>query len=319
MIVKPVNENQFSIWDEFVDNSFNGVFLNKQRFLSYHDNRFKDASIIIENDKNNIIGLFPAAVAPNDSSCIISHPGATYGGLIASKKCRGETCIQTIENICSYYSEHGYRRLVYKTIPYIYHRQPYQDDVYALFRLGANKYRCDISATINLAARGQVTKGRKYEINKGKKNGITINSDIKYAENIWKIIEMGLLEKYQLKPVHSLKEILLLQSLFQKEITFLSAIIDDEIVAGLVLFGMGNVLHTQYISAGNKAYECGALDFLIEEAINKAKDEGFKYFDFGISNEDEGRILNEGLYRYKRTFGAGSIVHEFYELDLTDY
>ena len=53
------------------------------------------------------------------------------------------------------------------------------------------------------------------------------------------------------------------------------------------------------------------------ERVAEARARGACYFDFGISNEDEGRVLNEGLYRFKYEFGAGSAVHEFYELDLT--
>jgi hypothetical protein len=40
------------------------------------------------------------------------------------------------------------------------------------------------------------------------------------------------------------------------------------------------------------------------------------YFDFGISNERGGRILNEGLADYKEGFGARAVAHDFYELML---
>ena len=38
------------------------------------------------------------------------------------------------------------------------------------------------------------------------------------------------------------------------------------------------------------------------------------YFDFGISTEDEGRTLNEGLIANKESYGARAIVYERYEL-----
>ena len=37
-----------------------------------------------------------------------------------------------------------------------------------------------------------------------------------------------------------------------------------------------------------------------------------RYFDFGISNTDQGR--NEGLMRQKEEFGASAVVHDVYEL-----
>jgi lipid II:glycine glycyltransferase (peptidoglycan interpeptide bridge formation enzyme) len=54
----------------------------------------------------------------------------------------------------------------------------------------------------------------------------------------------------------------------------------------------------------------------MDYATGKSADLGARYFDFGISNEQEGRILNEGLYRFKVSFGAGGVVHEFYEVEL---
>ena len=76
------------------------------------------------------------------------------------------------------------------------------------------------------------------------------------------------------------------------------------------------VAHTQYIASFYSAHKHGALDFLIESVILKYQEDGFRYFNFGISNEQKGFILNENLYRYKRSFGAGSVVHEFFEINL---
>ena len=43
-------------WDNFIDErSVNGTFLVSRRFLNYHpEGRFKDVSLIIYNEKNNI-------------------------------------------------------------------------------------------------------------------------------------------------------------------------------------------------------------------------------------------------------------------------
>ena len=49
-------------------------------------------------------------------------------------------------------------------------------------------------------------------------------------------------------------------------------------------------------------------------AKKKFKDK--KYFDFGISNEQQGRYLNRGLINQKENFGARAIVHQFFELNI---
>jgi hypothetical protein len=53
------------------------------------------------------------------------------------------------------------------------------------------------------------------------------------------------------------------------------------------------------------------LDFLINSYYSEKT-----YFDFGISTENEGMRLNEGLMSNKEGFGARAVVHDFYELSL---
>jgi hypothetical protein len=38
----------------------------------------------------------------------------------------------------------------------------------------------------------------------------------------------------------------------------------------------------------------------------------------GISTEQQGTVLNDGLYRFKSEFGGGGVVHEFFEIDLRE-
>ena len=44
--------------------------------------------------------------------------------------------------------------------------------------------------------------------------------------------------------------------------------------------------------------------------------EEYRYFDFGISNEDHGRYLNEGLVRQKSRLGGRGIVYNTFEICL---
>jgi hypothetical protein len=54
---------------------------------------------------------------------------------------------------------------------------------------------------------------------------------------------------------------------------------------------------------------------VIDSLISKVyKDK--KYLDFGMSNEHKGKYLNLGLIAQKEGFGAGSVVYDFYELDI---
>jgi len=43
------------------------------------------------------------------------------------------------------------------------------------------------------------------------------------------------------------------------------------------------------------------------------------YFDFGISNENNGEFVNQGLIYWKEGFGARSITQDFYEIHTKNY
>ena len=166
--------------------------------------------------------------------------------------------------------------------------------------------------------RSKITKGRKYEINKARKHALEVVSGEKNVAEIYDIIVDNLRRQHESKPVHSREDLLLLKEYFPENILFLVVKKDNNILAALVLFVCGRVLHTQYIASREESHSFGALDFLIDTAINKTTKLDCDYFDFGISNENEGVVLNENLYRYKRSFGAGSMVHDFYEVNLDE-
>jgi len=75
-------------------------------------------------------------------------------------------------------------------------------------------------------------------------------------------------------------------------------------------------LHVQYIAAAEQGRDNGALDLLFQELIQHYSHTGHRYFDFGISTEEQGRKLNEGLNFQKEGFGSRTICYDTYSVDL---
>ena len=86
-------------------------------------------------------------------------------------------------------------------------------------------------------------------------------------------------------------------------------------VAGVLLFIYDNMVHTQYMASSEYGRENGALDLLIASIIEEYRDSK-KYLDFGISTEDGGLVLNNGLISQKEGFGGRSITYDFYEVKI---
>ena len=83
--------------------------------------------------------------------------------------------------------------------------------------------------------------------------------------------------------------------------------------AGAVIFEHERVAHAQYMATTPLGRECGALDLVINTLLNDIYQD-ISFFDFGISTEDSGRFLNEGLIAQKEMFGARAMVHDTYEI-----
>jgi hypothetical protein len=316
MQIRMYSEEDSKRWDEFISSSINATFLHTRKFLSYHGNRFIDQSLIIYDNKE-WLGVFPAANHPEQPSVIVSHPGITYGGMIHCGRLLGTSMIEALEKITVHYRNRRYEKLHYKVVPNIYQRPPAQDDLYAIFRLGGNRYRCDLSSSIDLSAQLPQSNRRHRSLKKAKAQDIQIKSGNCCAPVLWPIIEDNLRRKHGQSPAHQLSEILFLAKQFPENIEFVIARLQDNFVAGVVLFRCGPVVHAQYIAASELGNKICALDAVLDYAIQQARKSGARFFDFGISNEHNGHILNDGLYRFKSEFGGSGVVHEFYELDLT--
>lgn len=313
--VRPYQAADQESWDALCAQAEQATLLHTRRFLSYHGDRFVDRSLLIEED-GTLVGLFPAAEHPADRTHVVSHPGITYGGILHAGALRGERMLNALAAVTDHFSGQGCARLTYKVVPSFYHSIPSQDDLYALFRLGATRVRCDLSSTIDLSRRGPVSQRRRRSLKKAQKAGVGILTGTACLPALWDVLTENLARKHGVAPVHSISEITLLSERFPENIQCVCAQLDGEVVAGVLLFTTPTAHHAQYIASSEAGYQVSALDMVFEHCIEQASALGKRWFDFGISTESGGTVLNENLYRFKTEFGAGGSVHEFYEIEL---
>lgn len=298
-----------ALWDSFVRKSRNGTFLFLRDYMDYHRQRFTDFSLLIFH-KQSLVALLPLNKEADGS--VASHSGLTYGGLITDKKGRAEKVMKLFECLNTWLRDAGIRRVVYRPVPWIYHEMPAEEDLYALFNVcNARLTAREISSTIAQENKLAFSQSRKDCLRKAEKAGVRIVASEDFAA-FWDILSSNLQQRYAVTPVHSLAEIMVLASLFPHEIRLYAAYLDNEMVAGTVVYVMPRVVHVQYISASAKGKAVGALDLLFRYLI----DEVFidkPYFDFGKSTEDRGRRLNEPLIFQKEGFGGRGVCYDTYE------
>jgi hypothetical protein len=273
--------------------------------MDYHADRFTDRSLMIERN-GEPVAIFPGNV---QGKTVASHGGLTYAGLIMTDALRAESTLTVFEQIGELYRSLGVERVVYKAVPHVFHRYPAEEDLYALHRLGARLRRRDISSVIDLREDFHFTDGRKRAVNKARNAGLKIQSstDLRGFHRLLSDV----LRRHKAVPTHSMDELSLLQARFPQHIVLFEARNDMELLAGVIVYDFGRVVHTQYMAVSEEGRRLNALDLLLAELIGTYGER--HYFSFGISTEQDGSVLNEGLVSQKEYFGARGVVHDFYE------
>ena len=309
VVVARFRPEQAVAWNAFVASSRNGTFLFDRGYMDYHSDRFLDHSLLLRDADSRVTAVLPA----NEHAGVLhSHAGLTYGGLVLGADNGAADVLAMLEAVREYLRSNGLASLQYKTIPWIYHRQPAEDDRYALFRAGARLTRRDVLSVVAREGRLAYQSRRARGIKAAHKAGVAVVESADYA-GFWAVLAANLHDRHGASPVHDLAEITLLHARFPDAIRLFTARHDGEVVAGAVVYVSDRVAHVQYISANDAGRRMHALDLLFDTLLTTTyRDKA--YFDFGISNEQAGQILNVGLVEQKEGFGARSVAHDYYEL-----
>jgi len=304
--IKPYNVGLKETWDAVVSKAKNATFLHYRDYMDYHSHRFVDASVLVFL-KGKAVAAFPCNCIEED---IVSHGGLTYGGLLYGKDLHASEILEIFRLLGDHFRQQGKRKIIYKAVPSVFHKYPADEDLYALTRVGASLFRRDLSSVVDIEGRPKLSDSRKSTAKKAQK----IGGNVVELEDLsqFHVLLTHVLKKFNAAPIHSLEELQLLKTRFPGAIKLFGTVIQERLEAAALIYDCGHVVHTQYLASSDDGRRSGALDFLLLTLIEK-NFSGRKYFSFGISTEDGGRVLNEGLIAQKEGFGGRGVVHDFYE------
>ena len=270
--------------------------------------------MIFKNDE--LIALLPANIKGN---VVYSHQGLTYGGFVLLDAIKFQDLHLSFKTLLEYLEKQNVSKLFFKPIPRIYCSLPSDEIDYLMFKLKATLIRSDILSVVDYSNKLEImSSNRKRGLKKALKHNLVVK-ETKEFEGFWNTILIPNLKRaHNVSPVHSLEEITLLSENFPKNIKQFNVYHNDKIVAGSTVFESDHVAHAQYISANEDKQALGSLDLLFSELINtiyKSKN----FFDFGISNENQGEQINEGLLSWKESFGARTVSQSFYTIETKNH
>jgi hypothetical protein len=308
--IRRYTADQADEWNRFVAASKNGTFLLDRRYMDYHSDRFTDHSLMVYR-RNNLYAVLPANVA---GDTFFSHQGLTYGGLVMSDRTTAADVVQIFKDLNYLLRAEGIKRVVYKPTPWIYHRQPAEEDLYAVVEVCGAQLSRGLSSTVSREYLNKWYRIRECGARKAREAGITIVEADDYSA-FWPILAKNLRDRYGLTVVHSQEEIQLLHSRFPDRIRLVVAKQGEETLGGTVLYCSDRVVHSQYIAASPRGKELHVLDLLFQQVIAQAL-KTHAFFDFGISTEKHGTYLNDQLIYQKEGFGGRGICYDWYEWTL---
>lgn len=312
--VVPYTADKKEEWNQFVATAKNATFLFDRNFMDYHNDRFDDFSLMIYREEV----LYAMLPAHRIGAKAFSHNGLTYGSFILQDSATLLNAFEAFKCMLHYVYEKGIETLDIKVIPTFYNRMPSDELDYFLYQMKARCTKKDVLMLIDYGHQLRFQKNRREGINKAKRNGLEVRVDQNY-EGFWnEVLIPNLANKHGVAPVHSLEEIQLLAARFPENIHQVSVYHEGKIVAGTTIFLTHTTVHPQYVSGNSDKNGLGSLDLAYDFAINHFK-EGRRYFDFNISSEENGTILNQGLLFWKETCGARTFTADNYSIETASY
>ncbi len=282
--------------------------------MDYHIDRFEDFSLMVYKEDK----LYAVLPANKINTTVISHQGLTYGNLVLQDNAKLLYSFEAFKKVLEHLYFKGIFKLDIRIIPTFYNSMPSDELEYFLFKAEARLKKRDVLMVIDYNHKLRFQKNRREGINKAIRNGLTVKTDGDFDAFWNKILIPNLSEKHNTKPVHTLDEIKLLAYRFPDNIQQINVYKEDKIVAGTTVFITKTTIHPQYVSGNTDKNTFGSLDLLYDFIINHYRDDK-RYFDFNISSEENGKLLNQGLIFWKEGCGARTFTSDNYIIDTEAY
>lgn len=324
--ITPYENGRETLWDRFVmSESANGTFLQTRRFLNYHpENRFQDASFLVENEKGAVVAAVPAAVQKRDEKTVlVSHPGSTYGGpVIRETYTSAERCLDLVKAI-DQYASNCFDRVEFKLTPALFSKKDSIALGYAFYHEGYSNYE-ELNTWVSLKGMSEDTilssfrQNKKYDVKQALKHNLKFERlTLTTLEMFYQLLCKNL-EKFRAKPVHSMAELQeLLEERLKDEASLYGVWESDRLVAATLTFSFAqcNVLHTQYIASDLTITEYSPAAYLYYAILHQAIHNQYEIVSFGVSTENHGKYLNRGLISSKEGYHALHDINRTYYKD----
>ena len=305
-------------WDSFVESSGNGTLYHTQRFLGYHpESRFTHFHHFLTLD-GVLRGLVTGCLRnENGKKIFASHTGASFGGFVLPADMGLQETDALICAFLNYLERKQFSRADLTLPPQFVMSVPNQHADFILCREGFSFRKREMSAVVPLlftedGILDSFAPAARRGVRKALDSGVTVVADDSadaYRE-YHAILTENLALRHQVKPVHSLAEMIDLKKRFPDRITLLLSMLDSKIIGGIWMFKANRTASIAFYIAHRQGAEAlRPVNLLYFESIRLSLSWKVKYFDIGLFSVN--MVPNYGLGRFKEQFGAKGLFRDY--------
>ncbi len=315
--IKEYNDSFREEWDNFVENSNNGTMFHKQAFLDYHPEGRFDFYHLMFFESGKLIGVLPGGLKDSGRS-FWSPAGASYGSIVTNDLHFAQA-LDMVDAFMDFSAKKGFEDVYLIPPPLLYYKNYNQHIEYAMlyrkfdFELHYISHAIDLKhgkdffQYFDKTARKSIRK-----ILREQKIHIRESDDYDSFNEIL----IGNKAKHNVKPTHSLEDMLKLKELLPEHLRLNMVYYDEKPIAGSLLFLANSKVVLCFYNMLKYDYESLRPVYLIMyETVRWAVENGYEWVDIGVSQDtaaEDPMTPALSLIEFKERFYSRGILRSTY-------
>ena len=301
-------------WDAFVRASKNGTFLFLRDYMEYHRDRFRDQSLLVLRRRSSSSRSCPAIAT--ERSCTAT-PGLTYGGFVVSEAMTTPIMLDIFDQVLAYVASR--RHPPPSLQDRAQHLSPDSGRGGSLRPVPARRHalpprRAERRRACRTAL--PVATRRHRGAAKAEKAGVVAAASDDWR-GYWSVLAECLEGKFGVDArAQPGRDRAAARACSPTTSSSTRRPLPAKCSPAWSSMKAFAVAHVQYIAVLGAGARSSGRSTGCSSSCSTRCSPHKPFFDLGISNEQEGKVLNLGLIQQKEGFGARAVVHDFYSLDL---
>jgi hypothetical protein len=309
------DRQDYSKWDQFVEEADGGTIFHRLDFLNYHCDRFAGKEHHLAWYKGEtLFGIMPMAVFDEQQQRIARSPyGASYGGPVFKKPLTYSESCEVVETLVDFLNKQGITSCIL-TLPISCCYKKYSETFrLTLIEHGFSCKNRDISSVTWLASDVPVQDLMEKRARNMARKAQRIGVEIVHLGNLndfWHILNKTY-EKIGTQPTHTLEELQWLSKNLPERVYVDIGLIGGKPVAGICFFVINHLVNSSFYLCQDPEFQDNqALSLLIYQALIRCQQNGYRSFDFGTSSTKMKGKPN--LFQFKESFGSVGLFRDTY-------